>query len=74
MLPRLLPLAGQEGILGAALSGAGPAVLVVIESESVAVRAAELIRESLRDMAPAELLFCSFQNEGTKRCEETKTR
>jgi len=29
LLPRLLPLAGESGILGAALSGAGPAVLLI---------------------------------------------
>ena len=34
MLPRLLPLAGGDGILGAALSGAGPAVLVVVDAEA----------------------------------------
>ena len=34
LLPLLLPLAGQHGILGAALSGAGPAMLVIVENES----------------------------------------
>ena len=34
LLPLLLPLAGTHGILGAALSGAGPAVLIIVESES----------------------------------------
>ena len=33
LLPRLLPLAGRHGILGAALSGAGPAVLVIVDEE-----------------------------------------
>ena len=36
LLPLLLPLVGNNGILGAALSGAGPAVLVVVERESYA--------------------------------------
>ena len=31
LLPLLLPLVGEHGILGAALSGAGPAVLVIVE-------------------------------------------
>jgi homoserine kinase len=31
LLPRLLPLAGQPGILGVALSGAGPSVLLVVD-------------------------------------------
>lgn len=32
LLPRLLPLAGSRGVLGVALSGAGPSVLVIAES------------------------------------------
>jgi homoserine kinase len=36
LLPRLLPLAGEQGILGVALSGAGPAVLLVIEPDATA--------------------------------------
>jgi len=50
LLPLLLPLAGETGILGVALSGAGPAVLLVIEpgsAESVAPR----IREAASDPA-----------------------
>jgi homoserine kinase len=31
LLPRLLPLAGHEGILGVALSGAGPGMLLIAE-------------------------------------------
>ena len=33
LLPTLLPLAGRDGILGVALSGAGPSVLLVVENE-----------------------------------------
>src|SRR5206468_7920704 len=47
MLPRLLPLAGHEGILGAALSGAGPSVLLVIEAEAAVEPAAQRIRTAL---------------------------
>lgn len=66
MLPRLLPLAGREGILGSALSGAGPAVLVVLESETVAERATVLLRDVLHDMPAAEFMVCSFQPEGAR--------
>ncbi len=31
LLPALLPLAGKDGVLGAALSGAGPSVLLIVE-------------------------------------------
>jgi homoserine kinase len=46
LLPRLLPLAGEEGILGVALSGAGPAVLLVIEREAADVVAARIRHEA----------------------------
>lgn len=72
MLTSLLPLAGQAGILGAALSGAGPAVLVVVEGEAALARAAEAIRGALRDMPEPELMVCSFESEGTIRtCMQT---
>jgi homoserine kinase len=48
LLPLLLPLAGETGILGVALSGAGPAVLLVVEpgsADSVPAR----IREAASD-------------------------
>ena len=67
MLPRLLPLAGEAGILGAALSGAGPAILVVVEREASLEPAAKAIRAALRDMAEPELMVCSFESEGTIR-------
>jgi len=67
LLPRLLPLAGQDGILGAALSGAGPAVLVIIEGESAVGRAAAPIRATLHDMPETELIVCSFETDGAMR-------
>ena len=45
LLPPLLPLAGEHGILGAALSGAGPSVLVIVDGE------AELCRRPQRRFA-----------------------
>ena len=39
LLPQVLPLVGANGIIGAALSGAGPAVLVIVESEEALERA-----------------------------------
>lgn len=67
LLPRLLPLAGQGGILGAALSGAGPAVLVITESETAVERATALIQKTLCDMPETELIVCSFETGGAKR-------
>lgn len=66
MLPRLLPLAGQEGILGVALSGAGPAVLVIVEDEDSVERASALLKAALKEMAAVELIACLFQSEGAR--------
>jgi homoserine kinase len=44
LLPKLLPLAGQAGILGVALSGAGPAVLLIVDPEAAIDEVRQLIR------------------------------
>jgi homoserine kinase len=38
LLPALLPLAGTSGILGVALSGAGPSVMLLLDGESRRLR------------------------------------
>ena len=63
-LGRLLPLAGHEGVLGVALSGAGPAVLVVVENEFQVPHACAAIQRSLTGMAPPELLVGPFSDRG----------
>jgi len=65
LLPKLLPLAGHSGILGVALSGAGPAVLAIVESEAAAESASPAIHAALEGMQRPELLVCRFQEEGT---------
>jgi homoserine kinase len=64
MLPPLLALAGEHGIVGAALSGAGPAVLVVVGSENSLAQASDAIRNNLEGMAEPELVLCRFSPEG----------
>jgi homoserine kinase len=64
LLPLLLPLAGSQGIAGAALSGAGPAVLVVVESPERLESAKAAIRTALIGQPPAELLTCAFSAAG----------
>ncbi|HEX7730594.1 MAG TPA: homoserine kinase [Terracidiphilus sp.] len=61
LLQPLLGLAGREGVLGVALSGAGPAVLVVVESEEKLLAASAAIRESLAAAQASELLHCRFE-------------
>ncbi|HEX3892828.1 MAG TPA: homoserine kinase [Terracidiphilus sp.] len=60
MLPYLLPLAGHHGILGVALSGAGPSVLVVVDGESGIEDASKAIRAAIKELEAPELLACRF--------------
>lgn len=62
-LPRLLPRAGSSGILGVALSGAGPAVLAIVEEQSVD-GARHAILNALRDLPQPELLVSRFEVHG----------
>jgi homoserine kinase len=61
LLPRLLPLAGKHGILGAALSGAGPAMLVVVGQEGVAEASAAILG-AVEGLPLPELLVCRFMS------------
>jgi homoserine kinase len=60
LLTRLLPLAGHHGILGAALSGAGPAVLVIVESESSLEPASAAIHSAMVGLPQPALRVCRF--------------
>ncbi len=66
-LPLLLPLVGEHGILGAALSGAGPSVLVIIEDEKSLKLASAAIRNALSSPQEAELLVCRFVPSGASQ-------
>ncbi len=60
LLPRLLPLSGSNGVLGVALSGAGPAMLLLAESASAAEPIAERIRQMTSDLGPVEIAICEI--------------
>ncbi len=64
LLPLLLPLVGGHGILGAALSGAGPSMLVIVDSEANLPEAEAAVRGALRRPGEAELVLCRFQPAG----------
>jgi homoserine kinase len=66
LLPHLLPLAGQHGILGAALSGAGPAVLAVVGEADVA-EATAAIHGALEGVLEPELMVCRFVSDGASQ-------
>lgn len=74
LLPRLLPLVGQGGILGVALSGAGPAVLVIVESETHLDRASQEILRVTADMIEPHLLSCRFEVTGASESLQGWTR
>lgn len=57
LLPLLLPLAGQEGILSVTLSGAGAGILLLLAGEGAAAGASARIR---REAGVAELLLCEL--------------
>lgn len=68
LLPCLLPLAGEHGILGAALSGAGPSVLVVVGSEENVPEAVAAIRTAVEGLPEPELKVCKFEPAGADKC------
>jgi homoserine kinase len=67
LLPLLLPLVGQDGILGVALSGAGPAVLMVIDGEGSMKAATSSIRKATENRMAAELMICRFSRDGASQ-------
>ncbi len=63
LLPCLLPLAGQAGILSATLSGAGPSVLLLLRHPDAVPEASALVREQVagcESALVAEMIACSL--------------
>jgi homoserine kinase len=67
LLAPLLPLAGDHGILGAALSGAGPAMLVVVDGQQNVPSASKAISLAVSGLEEPELLVCGFEPCGLKQ-------
>ncbi len=72
LLPLLLPLVGRHGIAGAALSGAGPAMLVVVDHQSYVEEASGEADKAIKDHVAAELIACRFSKEGARQSIERK--
>lgn len=63
LLRPLLPLAGEDGILGVALSGAGPAVLLLTSSPEAAAAARDRVAAQLGCAGEAEFLICKLERQ-----------
>ena len=63
LLPKLLPLAGHRGISGVALSGAGPAVLLLSASAEGATQACDFLRSMVSDEGGHELVVAELEAE-----------
>jgi homoserine kinase len=64
LLGTMLPLAGSPGILGAALSGAGPGILLVVERNLDRAGLERRLAEALEDRSSYEVIPCGFESEG----------
>ena len=60
LLPQLAPLVGQNGILGIALSGAGPAVLLIVDSAADRSRLHESIQKGVAGVDVVEIVESEF--------------
>ena len=65
LLPRLLPLAGSDGIWGVALSGAGPSVLLILSGEEPEADVLAAVGRAL-DGEDAEIRIVEFESRGGK--------
>jgi homoserine kinase len=74
MLSLLLPLAGEHHILGVALSGAGPSVLVITGSQDSVPGALAAIRKALEGMPEPEIKICRFEPLGASHSFESALR
>lgn len=64
LLGTMLPLAGSAGVLGAALSGAGPGILLVVERNLDRAGLEQRIVEALGDRSSCEIVACGFESKG----------
>jgi homoserine kinase len=67
LLPALLPLAGTAGILGVALSGAGPSVLLILEGIAAAEGATKAATAALGVGQQARIWIAAFAGDGAWR-------
>jgi homoserine kinase len=61
LLPLLSDLAGKDGILGVALSGAGPSVLMLIDENCSMTEVKSKVVERIGEALPVELIECGIE-------------
>jgi homoserine kinase len=61
LLPALEGLAGRDGVLGVALSGAGPSVLMVLAEEADVEKVKRLVAERTGGIAGVETILCGVE-------------
>ena len=61
LLPLLQPLAGESGVLGVALSGAGPSVLLVLGRDAVVEDVEKLVRGRIGGSQQVQTLLCAME-------------
>jgi homoserine kinase len=66
LLGKLLPLAGSHGVAGVALSGAGPAVLLLVESTYALDEATKAAKQAVAGTGPVEVLACELESEAAE--------
>ena len=64
LLPLLLPLAGSAGILGVALSGAGPSVLLIVDRIESLEAAKEAVCAAVTGQSELRILAVEFESNG----------
>lgn len=67
LLGKLLPLQGEAGILGVALSGAGPGILLIVDRNLDPTVLHCRLQQALGSIADVEILHCGFSAEGVAR-------
>ena len=66
LLPRLLPLAGEPGIAGVALSGAGPAVLLLTTSPGAAEKTGQAVERAAAEIGPVEIVIAGLESSAAR--------
>ncbi|MEO6829974.1 MAG: hypothetical protein ABI164_09185, partial [Acidobacteriaceae bacterium] len=72
LLQALRLLEAIPGVLGAALSGAGPGMLLIVERDLVPDVLDRLLKQALSGSASVELLQCGFESLGARSTTSSK--